>query len=152
MGGTNQLNMLRGADLSCSVWGVASSNSSTPTNNNARDDRDAIFFFACGAEISLHPATLRPVREQREHTRWPPPASTPPQSVALHLDTAFSVQNIVEELHYQHSAEAVRTVLNDMSGRAEPFVEQRDEGGSDDYYLKRGGGGGAEGGGDGAEE
>jgi hypothetical protein len=53
--------------------------------------------------------------------------------------------------HYQYSAEAVRTVLNDMSGRAEPFVEQRDEGGSDDYYLKRGGGGGAEGGGDGAE-
>ena len=51
------------------------------------------------------------------------------------LDTAFSVQNIVEELHYQYSAEAVRTVLNDMSGRAEPFVEQRDEGGSDDYYL-----------------
>ena len=51
----------------------------------------------------------------------------------------------------QYSAEAVRTVLNDMSGRAEPFVEQRDEGGSDDYYLKRGGGGGAEGGGDGAE-
>jgi hypothetical protein len=36
------------------------------------------------------------------------------------------VQNIVEELHYQYSAEAVRTVLNDMSGRAEPFVEQRD--------------------------
>ena len=87
-----------------------------------------------------------------ESTRWPPPASTPPQSVALHLDTAFSVQNIVEELHYQHSDmdKAVRTVLNDMSGRAEPFVEQRDEGGSDDYYLKRSGGGGAEGGG--AEE
>ena len=54
-------------------------------------------------------------------------------------------------VHYQYSAEAVRTVLNDMSGRAEPLVEQRDEGGSDDYYLKRGGGGGAEGGGDGAE-
>ena len=52
---------------------------------------------------------------------------------------------------YQHSDKAVRTVLNDMSGRAEPFVEQRDEGGSDDYYLKRGGGGGAEGGDDGAE-
>jgi hypothetical protein len=69
-----------------------------------------------------------------------------------HVDTAFSVQNIVEELHYQHSDmdKAVRTVLNDMSGRAEPFVEQRDEGGSDDYYLKRSGGGGAEGGG--AEE
>ena len=31
---------------------------------------------------------------------------------------------------------AVRTVLNDMSGRAEPFVEQRDEGGSDDYYSR----------------
>ena len=64
----------------------------------------------------------------------------------------------MEELHYQHSDEAVRTVLNDMSGRAEPFVEQRDEGGSDDYYLKRGGGGVVaavlrpEGGGDGAEE
>ena len=64
----------------------------------------------------------------------------------------------MEELHYQYSAEAVRTVLNDMSGRAEPFVEQRDEGGSDDYYLKRGGGGVVaavlrpEGGGDGAEE
>ena len=87
-----------------------------------------------------------------ESTRWPPPASTPPQSVALHLDTAFSVQNIVEELHYQHSDmdKAVRTVLNDVSGRAEPFVEQRDEGGSDDCYLKRSGGGGAEGGG--AEE
>ena len=69
-----------------------------------------------------------------------------PQGYTKRLDTAFSVQNIVEELHYQHSAEAVRTVLNDMSGRAEPFVEQRDEGGSDDYYLKRGGGGGAEGG------
>ena len=59
---------------------------------------------------------------------------------------------------YQHSDKAVRTVLNDMSGRAEPFVEQRDEGGSDDYYLKRGGGGVVaavlrpEGGGDGAEE
>ena len=75
-----------------------------------------------------------------------------PQGYTKRLDTAFSVQNIVEELHYQHSDEAVRTVLNDMSGRAEPFVEQRDEGGSDDYYLKRGGGGGAEGGGDGAEE
>ena len=70
----------------------------------------------------------------------------------IHQAPRFRVQNIVEELHYQHSAEAVRTVLNDMSGRAEPFVEQRDEGGSDDYYLKRGGGGGAEGGGDGAEE
>ena len=69
------------------------------------------------------------------------------------LDTAFSVQNIVEELHYQHSDEAVHTVLNDMFGRAEPFVEQRDEGGSDDYYLKRGGGGGAvEGGGENAAE
>ena len=65
-----------------------------------------------------------------------------PQGYTKRLDTAFSVQNIVEELHYQHSDEAVRTVLNDMSGRAEPFVEQRDEGGSDDYYLKRGGGGG----------
>ena len=61
------------------------------------------------------------------------------------------MQNIVEELDYQHSDEAVRTVLNDMSGRADPFVEQRNEGGSDDYYLKRGGGGGVEGGGDGAE-
>ena len=69
-----------------------------------------------------------------------------PEGYTKRLDTAFSVQNIVEELHYQHSDEAVRTVLNDMSGRAEPFVEQRDEGGSDDYYLKRGGGGGAEGG------
>ena len=69
-----------------------------------------------------------------------------PQGYTKRLDTAFSVQNIVEELHYQHSDEAVRTVLNDMSGRADPFVEQRDEGGSDDYYLKRGGGGGAEGG------
>ena len=76
-----------------------------------------------------------------------------PEGYTKPLDTAFSVQNIVEELHYQYmySAEAVRTVLNDMSGRAEPFVEQRGEGGSDDYYLKRGGGGGAEGGGDGAE-
>ena len=74
-----------------------------------------------------------------------------PEGYTKRLDTAFSVQNIVEELHYQHSDEAVRTVLNDMSGRAEPFVEQRDDGGSDDYYLKRGGGGGAEGGGDGAE-
>ena len=69
-----------------------------------------------------------------------------PEGYTKRLDTAFSVQNIVEELHYQYSAEAVRTVLNDMSGRAEPFVEQRDDGGSDDYYLKRGGGGGAEGG------
>ena len=51
-----------------------------------------------------------------------------PQGYTKRLDTAFSVQNIVEELHYQHSDEAVRTVLNDMSGRAEPFVEQRDEG------------------------
>ena len=47
-----------------------------------------------------------------------------PQGYTKRLDTAFSVQNIVEELHYQHSDEAVRTVLNDMSGRAEPFVEQ----------------------------
>ena len=75
-----------------------------------------------------------------------------PQGYTKRLDTAFSVQNIVEELHYQSvlCGGCVRTVLNDMSGRAEPFVEQRDEGGSDDYYLKRGGGGGAEG--DGAEE
>ena len=41
-----------------------------------------------------------------------------PQGYTKRLDTAFSVQNIVEELHYQHSDEAVRTVLNDMSGRA----------------------------------
>ena len=67
-----------------------------------------------------------------------------PEGYTKPLDTAFSVQIIVEELHYQHSDEAVRTVLNDMSGRADPFVEQRNEGGSDDYYLKRGGGGGAE--------
>ena len=74
-----------------------------------------------------------------------------PEGYTKRLDTAFSVQNIVEEIHYQYSAETVRTVLNDMSGRAEPFVEQRDEGGSYDYYLKCGGGGGAEGGDDGAE-
>ena len=49
-----------------------------------------------------------------------------PEGYTKRLDTAFSVQNIVEELHYQHSDEAVRTVLNDMSGRAEPFVEQRE--------------------------
>jgi hypothetical protein len=94
-----------------------------------------------------------------ESTRCPPPASTPPQSVALHLDTAFSVQNIVEELHYQHSDmdKAVRTVCARCSTTCpaarsplSSLVEQRDEGGSDDYYLKRSGGGGAEGGG--AEE
>ena len=53
-----------------------------------------------------------------------------PEGYTKRLATAFSVQNIVEEIHYQYSAETVRTVLNDMSGRAEPFVEQRDEGGS----------------------
>jgi len=44
MGGTNQLNMYRGADAKL-LWGVASSNSSTPT-------RTAIFFFACGADLA----------------------------------------------------------------------------------------------------
>ena len=77
------------------------------------------------------------------------------------LDTAFSVQNIVEELHYQHSDmdKAVRTVCARCSTTCpaarsplSSLVEQRDEGGSDDYYLKRSGGGGAEGGGDDAAE
>ena len=68
------------------------------------------------------------------------------------LDSAFSVENVVEQFDYQHSTEAVRQVLDDMSSRSEPFIEQRDEGVSDDYYLKRSGGGGAEGGGDDAAE
>ena len=33
-----------------------------------------------------------------------------PEGYTKRLDTAFSVQNIVEELHYQYSAEAVRAV------------------------------------------
>ena len=77
----------------------------------------------------------------------PMPLEDVPQGYTNRLDTAFSVQNIVEELHYQHPYEAERTGRTDMSGRAEPLVEQGDGGGSDDYYLKRGGGGGgAEGG------
>ena len=41
------------------------------------------------------------------------------------------MQKIVEELHYQYSAEAVRTVLNDTSGRAlRRAARVRDEGGS----------------------
>ena len=75
-----------------------------------------------------------------------------PEGYTKCLDSAFSVENVVEhEFDYQHSTEVVRQVLDDMSSRSEPFIEQRDEGGSYDYYLKRGGGGGAEGGGDGAE-
>ena len=70
-----------------------------------------------------------------------------PQGYTKRLDTAFSVQNIVEELHYQHSARGcAHSARRHVRARAEPFVEQRDEGGSYDYYLKRGGGGGAEGG------
>ena len=75
-----------------------------------------------------------------------------PQGYTKRLDTAFSVQKIVEELHYQYSAEAVRARCS-TTRPAAPFVEQRDEGGSrtTTTNLKRGGGGGAEGGGDGAE-
>ena len=77
-----------------------------------------------------------------------------PEGYTKPLDTAFSVQIIVEELHYQHSAERLCAQCSTTcpAARAEPFIEQRDEGGSYDYYLKRGGGGGAEGGDDGAEE
>ena len=75
-----------------------------------------------------------------------------PEGYTKHLDSAFTVENIVEEFDYQHSTGAVRQVLDDMSSRSEPFIEQR-EGRSDEYYLKRSGGGDAvEGGGENAAE
>ena len=75
-----------------------------------------------------------------------------PEGYTKRLDSAFTVENVVEEFDYQHSTEAVRQVLDDMSSRSEPFIEQR-EGRSDEYYLKRSGGGGAvEGGGENAAE
>ena len=76
-----------------------------------------------------------------------------PEGYTKRLDSAFRVENVVEEFDYQHSTEAVRQVLDDMSSRSEPFIEQRDGGEWDEYYLKRSGGGGAvEGGGDDAAE
>jgi hypothetical protein len=86
MGGTNQLNMYRGADLSC-------------YEEHEEEDLPAVPYVKA--------AVMRLFEDD-------------PQGYTKRLDTAFSVQNIVEELHYQHSDEAVRTVLNDMSGRAEP--------------------------------
>jgi len=49
-----------------------------------------------------------------------------PEGYTKRLDTAFSVQKIVEELHYQYSAEAVRARCS-TTRPAAPFVEQRDE-------------------------
>jgi hypothetical protein len=76
-----------------------------------------------------------------------------PEGYTKRLDTAFSVQNIVEELHYQSvlGGGCAHGAQRHVRPRGALRRAARRGRASDDYYLKRGGGGGAEGGGDGAE-